>query len=110
MTLELAIASLIAGQRKGGRELGHDDRISSKGGARTAKRVTVNVHDEMVRRAWPCMCPAIQAVRPPLLCPVIRRQGGSVTAAQFRAVLDYLELSQLGVGRLLGVGERTPRR
>ncbi len=33
-----------------------------------------------------------------------------MTAAQFRAVLDYLELSQFGVGRLLGVGERTPRR
>ncbi len=38
-----------------------------------------------------------------------RGQGGSVTATQFRVVLDYLELSQLGVGRLLGVGERSRR-
>lgn len=33
-----------------------------------------------------------------------------MTANQFRSALGRLELSQLGAARLLGVGERTPRR
>lgn len=33
-----------------------------------------------------------------------------MTANQFRAALDRLELSQLGAARLFGTGERTPRR
>lgn len=33
-----------------------------------------------------------------------------MTPQQFRSTLDRLGLSQLGVGRLLGTGERTPRR
>lgn len=33
-----------------------------------------------------------------------------MTPAQFRSILSRLGLSQLGVGRLLGTGERTPRR
>ena len=33
-----------------------------------------------------------------------------MTPTQLRAILDRLGLSQLGAGRLLGTGERTPRR
>ena len=33
-----------------------------------------------------------------------------MTATQFRAALDRLNLSQLGAARLFGTGERTPRR
>lgn len=33
-----------------------------------------------------------------------------MTPAEFRSKLSRLGLSQLGVGRLLGAGERTPRR
>jgi len=36
--------------------------------------------------------------------------GLSVTARQFRAALDRLELSQLGAARLLGYDGRTVRR
>jgi len=48
----------------------------------------------------------------PHLTPVGRRRRNpdDMTAAEFLAVIEELELSQTAAARLLGVNERTPRR